>query len=34
MSCMKLIQTIDAECCPQVLASPISEDESGASLPR
>lgn len=25
---MKLIQTINAECCPQVLASPISEEES------
>lgn len=25
---MKLIQTIDAECCPQVLASPLSEPEA------
>ena len=25
MTTMKLIQTIDAECCPQVLASPIDE---------
>ncbi len=25
---MKLIQTIDAECCPQVLASPLAEDEA------
>jgi ArsR family transcriptional regulator, arsenate/arsenite/antimonite-responsive transcriptional repressor len=26
MSIMKLIQTIDAECCPQVLAAPLDED--------
>ena len=25
---MKLIQTIDAECCPQVLDSPLTEDEA------
>lgn len=28
MSAMKLIQTIDAECCPQVLAAPLDEDEA------
>lgn len=26
---MKLIQTIDAGCCPQVLASPIDDDQAG-----
>ena len=25
---MKLIQTIDAECCPQVLSAPLAEDEA------
>jgi len=34
---MKLVQTIDAECCPQVLASPLGEDEAerlaGARIP-
>jgi ArsR family transcriptional regulator len=25
---MKLVQTIDAECCPPVLASPLDEDEA------
>jgi ArsR family transcriptional regulator, arsenate/arsenite/antimonite-responsive transcriptional repressor len=25
---MKLVQTIDAACCPQVLASPLDEDEA------
>lgn len=32
---MKLIQTIDAECCPQVLAAPLTGDEAerlGAAL--
>jgi len=28
MTSMKLIQTIDADCCPQVLASPLEEDEA------
>jgi ArsR family transcriptional regulator len=35
MSRMKLIQTIDAECCPQVLAAPLGADEAerlGAAL--
>ena len=27
---MKLIQTIDAECCPQVLAAPLDEAEAGS----
>ena len=26
---MKLIQTIDAECCPQVLAAPLDREEAG-----
>jgi ArsR family transcriptional regulator, arsenate/arsenite/antimonite-responsive transcriptional repressor len=26
---MKLIQTIDADCCPKVLAAPLEEDEAG-----
>ena len=25
---MKLIQTIDAECCPQVLAAPLEREEA------
>ena len=28
MLCVKLIQTIDAECCPQVLASPLGEEQA------
>jgi len=28
MSCVKLIQTIDAECCPQLLAEPLGTDDA------